>query len=184
MVLVDDPSAGVPGLTADPQAAEALLTATLELTRQVGGVGRVLLFRPAEVEARLASRALGFRLWPQEGDTPAERYANAFRQAVDLGYEGALVLGPGAADLPPERLTSMADALDQHQGVLLPDARGGVAVLALQRPEPTLFPPGDVPTAEQLRTRARQQLVRLLEVDPHPGLTPDSVGDFLARTGG
>jgi glycosyltransferase A (GT-A) superfamily protein (DUF2064 family) len=184
MVLVDDPAAGVAGLTDEPEAAEGLLAATLELARRVGGVGRVLLFRPAEAEARLASRALGFRLWPQEGDNPGERYANAFRQAVELGYEGALVLGLASADLDPHRLTAMAAALEEHQGVLLPDDGGGIAVLGLQRPEPTLFPPGDMPSADRLRTRARQQRVRLLEADPHPALTPESLPDFLARTGG
>jgi glycosyltransferase A (GT-A) superfamily protein (DUF2064 family) len=168
IVLADDPASGVPGLTNDPGVADTLLARTLELSRAVGGVGRVLLFSPPEAEATLTSRSLGFRLWPAEGDTPGRRYANAFRQAGELGYEGAVVIGVGVPDIPPARLTEAAGLLEEHQGVLIPDGNGGVAVLGLQGAEPTLFNGGDeVPTHDVLCTRARQQRVRLHELAPH-----------------
>jgi glycosyltransferase A (GT-A) superfamily protein (DUF2064 family) len=181
MVLAGDLDRGVPGLTDDAAVADAVLGAALELARAVGGVGRVLLFHPPEAEGRLTSRSLGFRLWPADGATAGQRFANAFRQAGDLGYEGALVLGLEAASAPPERVAEAAALLDQHQGVLAPDGRGGIALLGLQRAEPTLFPNGeDVPDVETIRTRARQQLVRLHEVPPIETLSAATVGDFLA----
>ena len=79
--MAGDPRRGIPGLTDDPAVADVLLRLTLDLARRVGGVGRVLLFSPAEAESQLTSRSLGFRLWPADGDTPGRRYANAFRQA-------------------------------------------------------------------------------------------------------
>lgn len=171
----------MPSLAADPAQADALLGATLSLARKVGGIGRVLLFHPAEAETRLVSRALGFRLWPADGATPGERYANAFRQAGELGYEGALVIGLDVPDMDPDRLSCAAELLGRHQGVIAEDGRGGIALLGLQRHEPHLLPGGeDLPTAETIRTRARQQRVRLHDLDPHDALTPDRVGAFLA----
>jgi glycosyltransferase A (GT-A) superfamily protein (DUF2064 family) len=128
----------------------------------------------------LTSRSLGFRLWPAEGDTPGARYANAFRQSGELGYEGAVVIGLGVPTIPPQRLTEAAALLEEHQGVLIPDGTGGVAVLGLQGAEPTLFPPsGGVPDHDTLCTRARQQRVRLHELPPHPALTPLDLDDHL-----
>jgi glycosyltransferase A (GT-A) superfamily protein (DUF2064 family) len=180
IVLAEDLAGGVTGLTDDARVADTLLARTLELARAVGGVGRVLLFSPPEAETTLTSRSLGFRLWPAEGDTPGRRYANAFRQAGDLGYEGGVVLGLGVPTMPPARLTEAAALLEEHQGVLIPDGRGGVAVLGLQGAEPTLFNGSDdVPTYDVLCTRARQQRVRLHELPPHPALTPVELDDAL-----
>ncbi|HZB72746.1 MAG TPA: DUF2064 domain-containing protein [Acidimicrobiales bacterium] len=180
IVLAEDPAGGVPGLTDDARVADTLLARTLTLARAVGGVGRVLLFSPPEAEATLTSRSLGFRLWPAEGDTPGARYANAFRQSGELGYEGAVVIGLGVPTIPPQRLTEAAALLEEHQGVLIPDGAGGVAVLGLQGAEPTLFPPtGGVPDHDTLCTRARQQRVRLHELPPHPALTPLDLDDHL-----
>ena len=176
ILLVDDLDAGVDGVTDDPALAETLLRRTMALARSVVGVGRVLLFWPPEAEASLTARALGFRLWPAEGDSPGSRYANAFRQAGELGYEGALVMGLGTPDLPPERLTEAAALLEHHQGVVIPDGAGRLAVLGLQGPEPALFPPGpELPDEAAIRTRARQQLVRLHELPPQPGSLRDDL---------
>jgi glycosyltransferase A (GT-A) superfamily protein (DUF2064 family) len=180
IVLAEDPAGGVPGLTDDARVADTLLARTLTLARAVGGVGRVLLFSPPEAEATLTSRSLGFRLWPAEGDTPGARYANAFRQSGELGYEGAVVIGLGVPTIPPQRLTEAAALLEEHQGVVIPDGAGGVAVLGLQGAEPTLFPPSEgVPDHDTLCTRARQQRVRLHELPAHPALTPMGLDDVL-----
>lgn len=183
IVLADDPATGIDGLTDDPDTADALFAATLELARRVGGVGRILLFHPPEAEGSLVPKSLGFRLWPQEGASHGERYANAFKQAGDLGYEGAVVIGLGVADLPPDRVTDAAAMLEEHQGVVIPDSHGGIALLGLQRPEPTLFAPGAAPTYDELRLRAKQQLVRLVELPPHAALTTDTLGEFLTQAG-
>jgi glycosyltransferase A (GT-A) superfamily protein (DUF2064 family) len=180
IVLAEDLAGGVPGLTDDARVADTLLARTLDLARSVGGVGRVLLFSPPEAEATLTSRSLGFRLWPAEGDTPGRRYANAFRQAGELGYEGGVVLGLGVPTIAPDRLTEAAAMLEEHQGVLIPDGSGGVAVLGLQGAEPTLFNGGEaVPSYEVLCTRARQQRIRLHELPPHPALTQVELDDYL-----
>ena len=180
IVLAEDPAGGVPGLTDDARVTDTLLARTLEVARAVGGVGRVLLFSPPEAEAQLTSRSLGFRLWPADGETPGRRYANAFKQAGELGYEGGVVLGLGVPTIPPARLTEAAALLEEHQGVLIPDGSGGVAVLGLQGAEPTLFNGGEeVPSYDTLCTRARQQRVRLHELPPHPALTPMGLDDFL-----
>ncbi len=180
MLLVDDPASGVPGLTDDQSAARALLSRTLGRVRQVPGVGRVLLFRPAEAEARLAAMAFGFRLWPQAGETPGQRFANAFRQGAELGYEGALVLRVDVPTVPVELLTQAVTHLEDSHGVVMGDGRGGIALLALQEPQPTLFSGSAVPTYDELRTRASQQRLRVVELPEHEGLTADTLGPFLA----
>lgn len=175
MVLVDAPSDGVPGHTDDPSAAQALLAGVLSQARRVPRVGRVLLFHPPEAEARLARRALGFRLWPQVGPTAGERYANAFRQAPELGYEGAVVIGVDTPAVPVELVIEAATLLEEHPGVIAPDARGGIALLALQEPQPTIFAGAERPEYQQIVTRARQQLVRLVELAVPQGVKPNGV---------
>lgn len=147
---------------------EAQLDLALVLARATGGVGRVLLFHPLEDEAALTARALGFRLWPAEGDTPGARWANAFRQAGELGYEGAVTLTLDAADLASDRLDEVVDLLAANQAVVIPTGTGGVSVLALQRHEPALVPVADaVPDLDTLRRRARQLRIPLVELAPH-----------------
>ncbi len=156
------------GTGGDVGEPDDLVGAALELARATGGVGRVLLFHPHEAEAALTARALGFRLWPADGETEGARWANAFRQAGELGYEGAVVLRLAAAGLPPERLTEVVELLATNAAVVLPDRGGGIAVLAVQRHEPTLLPPSaSVPDLETLRTRARQLRISLVELEAH-----------------
>lgn len=180
IVMVDDPQRGVPGLTDDPEVADRLVAAALGAGRQVAGVGRVLLFHPAEAEARLTSRSLGYRLWPQQGDTPGARYANAFRQAVDLGYEGGVAIGLDAATIPADRLTEAAAVLEGRHGAVVGDGRGGVAALALREPQPNLLTGADLPRYDELMTKARQQRLDLVELEPHPTLTSETLGTFLS----
>ena len=164
---------GADGAADGSPGAADVLGAALELARATGGAGRVLLFHPHEAEAALTARALGFRLWPADGDTEAARWANAFRQAGELGYDGAVVLRPAAAGLPPERLTEVVELLAANPAVVLPDSHGGIAVLGLQRHEPTMLPPSaEVPDLATLRTRARQLRISLLELEAHLPVAP------------
>ena len=152
-------------LVDDPDETDPSLLATLDLARRVGGVGRVLLFHPAESESKLTSRSLGYRLWPQNGTSPGQRYANAFRQASELGYEGCAVITTAAADdVGAERISEAVSHLQEHHGAIVPDGRGGIAVLVLQEPQPTLFAGDNPPTYDELVTRAAQQRVRLVEL--------------------
>jgi glycosyltransferase A (GT-A) superfamily protein (DUF2064 family) len=179
VVMVDDLENGLPGLTDDPEVAGRLLAATLAMGRRVPGVGRVLLFHPVGAEARLTSRALGYRLWPQDGETPGARYANAFRQAGELGYDGAVVVRPEAACVPPAVLGEAAAVLAARHGAVAPDASGGVAFLALQDAQPTLLVDAGRPRYDDLLTRARQQRVDLVELPSQPLLTAATLDGFL-----
>lgn len=171
LLLAGEPAPGALGPTDDQAAADVLLDSALALARSTGGVGRVLLFHPLEAEAALTARALGFRLWPAEGETPGARWANAFRQAGELGYEGAITIGLDAARLPVARLDEVVDLLASHPAVLIPDGGGGISLLALQRHEPALVPPApEVPDVDTLQRRARQLRIPLLELAPHPAV--------------
>lgn len=180
MILADDPAQGVAGLTDEQPHAEALLAAALDRARQVSGVGRVLLFHPAEAESRLAARALGFRMWPQEGSTPGERYRNAFRQALDLGYEGGLVMELSVPTIPVDLIAEAAALLSEHHGAIVADGHGGIALLGLQEPQPTLFQGANRPSFDELRLRANQQRVQLVELPEHRALTADALPEFLS----
>lgn len=178
MVLVDDPAdataEGVPGLP-DQSGSRVLLATLLELARQVPRVGRVLLFHPPEAEARLARWALGFRLWPQLGATPGERYANAFRQAPELGYDGAVVIGLGPLPPTADLVIEAAGLLAEHHGAIMRDTSGGIALLALQEPQPTILSRPTRPRYDDIITRARQQRVRLVELAPPGELDHDGL---------
>jgi glycosyltransferase A (GT-A) superfamily protein (DUF2064 family) len=176
MVLADDPAHGIAGLTDEQAAVEALLVRALDQARQVPGVGRLLLFHPAEAESRLAARALGFRMWPQDGSSPGERYRNAFRQAVELGYEGGIVVDVTVPTFPVERVAEAAALLEEHHGVIAGDGHGGIALLALQEPQPTLFSGPLKPTYDEFCTRATQQRVQLMKLPEHRGITTDELG--------
>lgn len=153
------------------------LRVAMDTARRAGGVARVLLFHPADIESEITRHSLGFRLWPQEGASPGERFANAFRQAVDLGYDGAVVLlGAAGHRVDPSLITNAAAMLAEHNGVVLPaDDDGSMALLALQQPEPALLAPerrgagvdGDaVPSYDDVVRRAAQLRVRLVELSP------------------
>lgn len=152
VILLDDPDPDGPALAA-----------VLDLGRQVGGVGRVLLFHPPDAERVLTAKSLGYRLWPQEGPTPGARYGNAFAQAASLGYEGAVVIR-SESDLAAETISHAAALLEEHQGAILAGPDGAIALLALQEPQPTLFAGEGVPTADDFRNRAGQQRVRLVDL--------------------
>lgn len=181
LLLAGDPEGGVDDLTDDPALAGALLDAALALARATGGVGRVLLFHPLEAEPALTARALGFRLWPADGETVGARWANAFRQAGELGYDGAVTVGLSAAVLEVGRLDEVVELLATNAAVVVPDDRGGITALALQRHEPALVPAtAEPPDVETLQRRARQLRIPLLELEPHPALTGDGLAGYLA----
>ncbi|HUQ63066.1 MAG TPA: DUF2064 domain-containing protein [Acidimicrobiales bacterium] len=175
MILADDPAQGIAGLTQEQAAVEALLVRALDQARQVPGVGRLLLFHPAEAEGRLAARALGFRMWPQDGASLGERYRNAFRQAVELGYEGGILVDLTVPSFPVERIAEAAALLEEHHGAIAADGQGGIALLALQEPQPTLFSGPDKPTYDEFCTRATQQRVQLVKLPEHPAITPEDL---------
>jgi hypothetical protein len=163
-------------LVDDSTSVEGVLATTLDRARQASRVGRVLLFHPPDAESRLARQALGFRLWPQVGATPGERYANAFRQAHELGYEGAVVTVVDGLALEVSVINEAAALLEENHGAVVSDGQGGIALLALQEPQPTILS-GPVPPAyDELVTRCRQQRLRLVELPALPSRSPSVSG--------
>ena len=158
-----------PALVVLADATSDDMGAAMDVARRVGGVGRVLLFRPAEAESELARKSLGFRLWPQQGETDGQRFARAFEQARDLGYEGAVVVAPGGHGIGADRVTAAVTALEEHPGVIAADGDGGIALLGLQEPHPTLFKGDAMPDYAEMVNRAGQQRVRLVEVEVPAG---------------
>ena len=69
----------------------------------------------------------------QRGDTFGERVAAAMGDAFGLGYEHLLVVGNDAPGLSSRHLRHGAQLLENGQNLLLPDQRGGIALLGLSR---------------------------------------------------
>ena len=69
----------------------------------------------------------------QRGDTFGERLAAAMGDAFGLGYEHLLVVGNDAPRLSSRHLRHGAQLLENGQNLLLPDQRGGIALLGLSR---------------------------------------------------
>lgn len=159
-----------PALVLLTDAPDDALGEAMDVARSVGGVGRVLLFRPPEAETELARRSLGFRLWPQDGDTPARRFSRAFEQAADLGYDGAIVIPAGGHVVGASCLARAVALLPEHAGVIapMPCDDAAIGLLGLQEPHPTLFQGDDVPGYAEMINRATQQRVRLGEVAASP----------------
>ena len=153
---------------ADGTSDPTVLGPALDLARNVGGVGRVLLFHPPEVESDLATRAFGYRLWPLAGDTVGRRYAGSFEQAAALGYDGAIVVPvETAGEVTPDLIAGAVAAIADHQGAIAAAGGGSIALLALAEPQPTLFPNDAMPTFEELAARADQQRIRLRRLPEH-----------------
>ena len=134
-------------LLVDAPVDDEQLAAALDTARQAGGVARLLLFHPLEIETDLARRSLGFRLWPQDGATRGERFSNAFRQAVELGYDGAVVVRLAGPEVDAATLTTAAAMLSEHMGVARRAERGDdLALLGLQQAEPALLAGDEVPS--------------------------------------
>lgn len=71
--------------------------------------------------------------YQQLGNTFGERYANAFQQLFELGYERVLSVGNDCLSLKTSCLQTAAEALQQQPVVIGPDTAGGIYLLGLHR---------------------------------------------------
>lgn len=115
-------------------AAAALLD-TLDAVRETGADGHLSLagdLREA-VEGEAISAALeGWTISPQRGDGFAERLVNAH---ADAGHGPVVQIGMDTPHVTAAALTSVTDALDEHDAVLGPALDGGWWALARRDPD-------------------------------------------------
>ena len=78
-------------------------------------------------------------LFPQEGDGLGARMDNAIRRALDLGYEGALLLGSDLPFLDGADVARAGELLDGCDIVLCPSADGGYWLVGMDDPFSPLF---------------------------------------------
>jgi hypothetical protein len=69
----------------------------------------------------------------QRGNTFGQRFADAFRQVFDAGFDAVISIGADAAHPGPLPWRRMAEALSQGHAVAGPDLRGGAYLIGLTR---------------------------------------------------
>ncbi len=100
----------------------------------------------AERAEELVAGLAGWTVFPQRGDTFAERIGQAHHDVHDATGAGTLQIGMDTPHLVPTMLQEAADALADHEGVLGLAEDGGWWVLGLTCPtDATLL--HDVPTS-------------------------------------
>ena len=90
------------------------------------------------------------------------------------------MIGLAVPTLPADRIAEAAALLEEWHGAIVADGRGGVALLALQEPQPTILAGEGLPTSDDIRTRATQQRVRLFDLPDHSSLAAETLPAYLA----
>lgn len=86
----------------------------------------LIFFSPAHAQGMLQDwLGSGYAYYPQQGEDLGDRMANAFQEGFRLGYEGLLLLGSDAPDIPVAILTEAIHGLQQGQSVIGPSRDGG-----------------------------------------------------------
>lgn len=75
----------------------------------------------------------------QRGDDLGARMYHAFQELLELGGDGALIIGTDCLDLTRMHLQNAARSLSDHELVLLPALDGGYALIGCTTIEPALF---------------------------------------------
>lgn len=70
-----------------------------------------------------------YQYYPQQGEDLGDRMANAFQQGFSLEYDGLLLLGSDAPDLPCSILAEAIQQLQQGNAVIGPSKDGGYYTL-------------------------------------------------------
>ena len=130
----------IPALGADGAArlAARMLERTLEAAA-AAGVGPVELCTDGPLDPPPRPRLFTPHLSLQgEGDL-GERLSRAARRVVEVAGEPLLLIGTDCPELDGSRLKAAAEALRDHDAVILPAADGGYVLLGLKRFDPFLF---------------------------------------------
>lgn len=75
----------------------------------------------------------------QKGPDLGARMYHAFRQLLERGSDGALIIGTDCLDLTSMHLQAAAQSLSDHELVLLPAIDGGYALIGCTAIDPALF---------------------------------------------
>lgn len=75
----------------------------------------------------------------QQGDNLGTRMLNAVRELLARNPDGAIIIGSDCLDLHSDHLQAAAQALADHELVLMPAVDGGYALIGCSQAEPALF---------------------------------------------
>jgi uncharacterized protein len=117
---------------------DALLEDAVSHARGVAGVTTVL-FRSGEPGDPVPAALQGLELRMQAGSDLGARMHRAFEDLLEPGVGGAVLLGSDAPTLPPKLIEEAFRRLEHHDLVLGPAEDGGYYLIALTRPERSLF---------------------------------------------
>jgi 2-phospho-L-lactate guanylyltransferase (CobY/MobA/RfbA family) len=69
----------------------------------------------------------------QVGTSFGERLTNAIQTVYNEGFQKVIVIGNDCLQLDSKKIHAAADALNNHQQVLMPTAKGGVSLIGLNK---------------------------------------------------
>ena len=118
---------------------ECLLQDTLELTRAVPGVERLIAYAPHNESEYFARIAPDFDLVPQTGANLGERLDNALTQCLQDGFTRVVIMDSDSPTLPSVYVARAFEALDTADVVLGPCEDGGYYLIGLAHPQPRLL---------------------------------------------
>jgi uncharacterized protein len=153
----------------------ALAEHVLEATAPAAGeYERLVFFEPGEALEEVRAWLPGTRLLAQSGPDLGARMADAFARAFARGASRVALVGTDTPGVTRETAALALSALDAADVVLGPAEDGGYYLVALRRPQPSLFAGIDWSTSRVLdETRARaaaagldvRELAPLADVD-------------------
>ncbi|MDH3762052.1 MAG: TIGR04282 family arsenosugar biosynthesis glycosyltransferase [Gammaproteobacteria bacterium] len=122
------------GAAAATRVYRYCLEYSLELVRRCGLDYQLYLSRDSDDELFQDERYL-----IQKGADLGARMHNALADLLAAGNDGAIIIGSDCLDLTPGHLQSAAQALANHELVLIPAFDGGFALLGCTEANPELF---------------------------------------------
>lgn len=121
------------------QLYECFLQDTLDLTRAVSNVERLVAYAPLNERGYFEELAPDFGLIPQIGADLGERLDNALTRCLRQGFARAVIMDSDSPTLPPAYVASAFEELDVADIVLGPCEDGGYYLIGLTHPEPRLL---------------------------------------------
>lgn len=107
---------------------------TLEVARQSGLDYRLYISEVSD-DALLQDEEYAL----QRGNDLGTRMFNAMQDLLATGTDGAIIIGSDCLDITPSHLHQAAQALADHELVLLPTLDGGYALIGCTRINPAIF---------------------------------------------
>jgi rSAM/selenodomain-associated transferase 1 len=118
---------------------DCFLHDTLNIMRKVPNVERAVCYLPDDAQGYFHAHAPDMELTPQRGVSLGERLDNLLTEALQNGFERAVVINSDSPTLPAAYLSQAFDALEAADVVLGPTQDGGYYLIGLKHPQPHLF---------------------------------------------